>query len=113
MAAYDKRKPAGEPTGVARKLWLEEKEAYVKRQKLPSWWGRSMVEQRGKDGQAAVAGKPHARHTAQAERLHEVAVTVGKLDALIPPESSERAVELFTEPNKISPPTRLSSCPSL
>ena len=81
--ALEKRKPAGELTGVARKLWLEDNEAFVKRQKLPSW-GRPMVE-RGTDGRAASNGKLHAGHTKQAERLHEVAVTVGKLDALIHP----------------------------
>eukprot|EP00976_Prorocentrum_cordatum_P019812 401778-Prorocentrum_minimum.AAC.1 len=50
-----------------------------------------MVE-RGTDGRAASTGKLHAMlphiyagHTKQAERLHEVAVTVGKLDALIHP----------------------------
>eukprot|EP00959_Pyramimonas_sp_CCMP1952_P233173 4872865-Pyramimonas_sp.AAC.1 len=55
-----------------------------------------MIE-RGENGKAAATGKPHAGHTKQAERLHEVAVTVGKLDALIPPVSSERAVELLGE----------------
>eukprot|EP00959_Pyramimonas_sp_CCMP1952_P233174 4872866-Pyramimonas_sp.AAC.1 len=59
-----------------------------------------MVE-RGTDGRAAATGKPHAGHTKQAERLHEVAVTVGKLDALIPPADSERAVDLFAEPDKM------------
>lgn len=97
--AAEKRKPAGELTGVARKMWLEDNESFIKRQKLPSW-GRPMIE-RGENGKVAANGKPHAGHTKQAERLHEVAVTVGKLDALIPPVSSERAVELYGEPDKM------------
>ena len=49
----EKRKPTGELcTGVARKLWLEDNESFVKRQKLPSWGRPPIVVERGADGRA-------------------------------------------------------------
>jgi len=95
LSVEAKRKRPGALVGFPREKWLQDKGELLGACGMPSF-GKTFLE-RDPTGRPKK-GVEHEGHTAQARRLHEVAVCPAAIEKLIPPVESAEAVALFQDP---------------